>query len=96
VCICPATDLARTGESIQTNADRDAVLSPLFVQRMVEWYCPGKDPRDPTISPLYAELRGLPPLLIQAGEYEILRDDSTRFAQCAREVGVEVTLEIYP
>ncbi len=96
VCISPATDLARTGDSIRTNSKRDALLSPKFVQRMVEWYCPGKDPRDPSISPLYADLRSLPPLLIQAGDYEILRDDSIRFTRCAREAGVEVTLEIYP
>ncbi|HCA48712.1 MAG TPA: alpha/beta hydrolase, partial [Armatimonadetes bacterium] len=50
---------------------------------------------DPLASPVFADYRGLPPLLVQVGEHEIIRDDSVRVAERAREAGVEVTLEIW-
>jgi acetyl esterase/lipase len=58
-------------------------------------YCDGYDPRHPLISPLYADLSGLPPLLIQVGSAEMLLDDSRRFAERARAAGVDVRLEIW-
>jgi len=54
------------------------------------------DPRHPIASPLYADLKGLPPLLIHVGEDEVLRDDSTRLAERAKEAGVRVELKIWP
>jgi acetyl esterase/lipase len=59
-------------------------------------YGGGRDRRDPQLSPLFADLAGLPPLLIQAGGAEMLLDDSRRFAVRAREAGVDVQLAIYP
>ncbi len=59
-------------------------------------YLNGWDPRDPRVSPLYGDLRGLPPLLMQAGDSEILLDDTRRFAARAQAAGVDVTCEIWP
>jgi acetyl esterase/lipase len=53
-------------------------------------------PTDPLANPLYADLAGLPPMLIQVGGDETLLDDSHRFAERARAAGVEVTVEVYP
>jgi acetyl esterase/lipase len=58
-------------------------------------YLGGTPARDPLASPLHAELRGLPPLLVQVGTAEILLDDSTRLAERAREAGVDVSLEVF-
>jgi acetyl esterase/lipase len=59
-------------------------------------YLRGWDPRDPRASPLYGDLRGLPPLLMQAGDAEMLLDDTRRFAAKAMAAGVDVTCEIWP
>jgi acetyl esterase/lipase len=56
----------------------------------------GSDPREPYISPLYGDPRGLPPTLLQVGSDEILRDDSERMAERMREAGCDVTLEVWP
>ena len=58
-------------------------------------YLAGEDPRHPYASPLYADLRGLPPLLIQVGDAEVILDDSARVAARAREAGVDVTREVW-
>jgi acetyl esterase/lipase len=60
------------------------------------YYLGDTDPRNPLASPLYADLAGLPPLLIHVGEGEVLRDDSTRLAERARAAGVPVELKIWP
>jgi acetyl esterase/lipase len=57
-------------------------------------YVGDHDPEDPYISPLYGDLHGLPPLFLIAGSYEIMLDDSTRFAEKARQAGVNVTLRV--
>jgi acetyl esterase/lipase len=62
----------------------------------VDIYLKGHDPKDPLASPLYANLKGLPPLLIQVGSRELLLDEIERFAQKAKESGVDVQLEVYP
>ena len=59
-------------------------------------YLAGADPRNPLADPLYADLHGLPPLLIQVGDHEVLLDDSTRLAQRAQAAGVQVKLEVWP
>jgi len=56
----------------------------------------GGDRRDPMANPLYADLRGLPPIYIQVGGDETLLDDSRRLAECARKAGVDVRLDVYP
>jgi acetyl esterase/lipase len=60
------------------------------------YYLGDTDPRNPLASPLYADLTGLPPLLIHVGADEVLRDDSTRLAERARAAGVTVELKIWP
>lgn len=94
VCLSPATDLEGTGESFWTK--RDPVQTPGFVLAMVRHYANGLDLRTPLVSPHYADLRGLPPLLIHAGGDEMLLSDATRLADKARAAGVEVNLEVWP
>lgn len=90
------TDVALTGETIQTRADRDLRVSVGGIQPMADAYLAGADPTDPYISPLYADLHSLPPLLMQVGEEEVLLDDTRRFVAKARHAGVDVTEEIWP
>jgi epsilon-lactone hydrolase len=92
----PWTDLAATGDSIRTNTDRCAMFSGADVAASARYYLGDTDPRNPLASPLYADLAGLPPLLIHVGADEVLRDDSTRLAERARAAGVRVELKIWP
>jgi acetyl esterase/lipase len=78
---------------MDAKAEQDPMLQRDGLARMAEWYVGGGDARAPLISPLYADLAGLPPLLIQVGTAETLLDDSTRLAAHARDAGVDVTLE---
>jgi acetyl esterase/lipase len=95
VCISPSTDLAKTGESIHARAHLDPLLTVSSTFAHAKRYLgEDGDPRHPLASPLYADLRGLPPLLVMVGTHEMLHDDSTRLAEKARAVGVNVTLEI--
>ena len=96
ICISPNTDPTCSGRTMRTNRGRDALLSPTFARTLMRHYVGNHDLADPCISPLMAELHGLPPLLIQAGADEILLDDSVRFSERAQAAGVEVTLEIWP
>jgi monoterpene epsilon-lactone hydrolase len=95
VLLSPWTDLALTGESLRTREAVDLMLKPGSMHETAGIYLAGEDPRHPYASPLYADLRGLPPLLIHVGDAEVILDDSTRFAAKAREAGVDVTLEIW-
>jgi acetyl esterase/lipase len=92
----PWTDLAATGDSIRTNTDRCAMFHGAGVAYSARYYLGDTDPRNPLASPLYADLTGLPPLLIHVGEDEVLLDDSTRLAERARAAGVRVELKIWP
>lgn len=94
VAICPWTDLAATGASIATNAATEVLLDPHGVRETAGRYADADQLRDPLVSPLYGDLRGLPPLLLHASSSEILRDDAVRFAARARAAGVDVTLDI--
>jgi acetyl esterase/lipase len=96
VLFSPWTDLAATGNSLRTNAQRDPMFRPQGVPDVAAWYLNGADPRTPEASPLYATLTGLPPLYIEVGEREVLRDDSSRLAARAEAEGVSVTLTIWP
>jgi acetyl esterase/lipase len=95
VCISPWTDLAATGESLRTKASVDPMVTEGPLREMALAYLGGKDARTPLASPLYADLRGLPPLLVQVGDAELLLDDATRLASRARDAGVDVTLEVW-
>jgi epsilon-lactone hydrolase len=92
----PWTDLAGTGASLVSNDRRDAMFKGDDIAAGAEPYLSGTDPKNPLASPLYAELHGLPPLLIHAGTYEVLLDDSTRLAHRARDAGTDVTLRTWP
>jgi acetyl esterase/lipase len=92
----PWTDLAATGDSIRTNSQRCAMFYGDDIAPSARYYLGDTDPRNPLASPLYADLSGLPPLLIHVGEDEVLRDDSTRLAERARAAGVAVELKVWP
>ncbi len=92
----PWTDLAATGASLVSNDARDAMFHGDGIKRSTEVYLNGADPRTPLASPLYADLHGLPPLMIHAGSYEVLLDDSTRLAERARAAGTPVQIRLWP
>lgn len=93
VCLSPWVDLEGIGESMTERADLDPLVQREALRRMASLYLAGADPRTPLAAPLYADLRGLPPLLIQVGTWETLYDDATRIAERARAAGVPVVLE---
>ncbi|MFQ5980446.1 MAG: alpha/beta hydrolase [Candidatus Heimdallarchaeota archaeon] len=95
VGLSPATDLASRSESFIINAPTDPVLAPLGVWWWPETYLAGANPLDPLASPVYADLRGLPPILIQVSTSEMLFNDATRFADRAKEADVEITLQTW-
>ncbi|REJ71212.1 MAG: alpha/beta hydrolase [Planctomycetota bacterium] len=94
VCLSPWTDLACTGDSLRTRAEIDPMLPANRIQACAKQYAGNHDLRDPRISPLYADLTGLPPLLIHVGTDEVLLDDSTRLADAARNAGVDVACDV--
>jgi epsilon-lactone hydrolase len=93
VCLSPWTDLEGLGDSMKTKAAVDPMVNKEALIEMAVHYLAGQNPRSPLAAPLYADLAGLPPLLIQVGTAETLLDDSTRLAERARKAGVKVTLE---
>ena len=95
VLISPWTDLAATGASISERVDIDPMIDTAVLARMADAYAGEAGTRDPSVSPLYADPGGLPPMLIQVGTAEVLYDDSTRFAELARAAGVDVSFEAW-
>ncbi|HEY3230810.1 MAG TPA: alpha/beta hydrolase [Roseiflexaceae bacterium] len=95
VLLSPWVDLALTGSSIQSHAAIDPLVSPESLRLAASYYMGDADPKTPLASPVYADLRGLPPLLIQVGAHEVLLSDSTRLAEQARAVGMDVTIEVW-
>lgn len=95
VCISPWTDLAGRGESMQSKASVDPLISSSMTEYFSNLYLEDEDACHPLASPLYADLSGLPPLLFQVGSDEILLDDSTRFIAKAEEARVEVELKVW-
>jgi monoterpene epsilon-lactone hydrolase len=93
--LSPWTDLAATGGSLQTRAKQDPWFKPEGVIPAAAHYVGNGSPTNPLISPLYGDLAGMPPLLIHVGDYEILRDDSTRLAEKAQAAGVDVTIRVW-
>ena len=79
VAMSPWTDLALTGDSMETRAEADPLLTKEALATTAHLYLGKNDPRDPRVSPLYADLTGLPPIRIHVGEDEVLLDDSTRY-----------------
>lgn len=95
VCLSPWTDMEGIGDSMATRAHLDPMVRHDGLLRMASLYLNGADPRTPLAAPLYANLTGLPPLLIQVGTAETLFDDATRLADRAKAAGVDVTLEAW-
>lgn len=90
------TDLAISGETIQTRADADPLITDsAMVKGMAAQYLGDADAEDPLASPLYADYAGLPPLLLQVGDAEILLSDTTRVTEKARAAGVDVVEEVW-
>ena len=96
VPISPWTDMEGTGESMKTRADVDMIVSPDAIMQLSGVFLGGADPRDPYAAPHHADPAGLPPTYIQVGDEEVLLDDAVRFADKAKQAGVDVTLEIFP
>lgn len=95
ICLSPWVDLALTGASIRAKAHLDPILTQASLEKSARLYAAGHALTAPLISPLYATLDGLPPLLILVGGDEILADDASRIAAKARRAGVAVTLEVW-
>ncbi|HRI27587.1 MAG TPA: alpha/beta hydrolase [Chitinophagales bacterium] len=95
VCLSPWTDLAVTGASVTERAHLDPMIVGHLLSEWAKRYAGDTPTNHPLISPLYADLHGLPPLLIQVGSDEVIHDDSVRFAQKAKEQGTEVTLDVW-
>jgi acetyl esterase/lipase len=93
VPLSPWLDLTQGGTSFRSKAAEDPIISKAYLDRMAGYYLAGQDPNHPLASPLFGDLKGLPPLLIQVGTAETLLDDSTAFARRAKEAGVDVRLE---
>jgi epsilon-lactone hydrolase len=92
----PYVDLTLSGTTMDTKGDVDPLFTRELLQARVTDYTAGQDAALPLISPVFADLSGLPPLLIQAGTHELLLDDAVRLAQQAVAADVEVTLDITP
>jgi len=93
----PWTDLTMSGASLVTKDAVDPLIHKAYLEELASAYAPAPiDRTDPVISPLFADVRGFPPTIIQVGSAETLLDDATRFAAAAGAADVNVTLEIWP
>ena len=93
VCLSPWVDMEAMGQSMTTKAEEDPMVQREDIIKLGEAYLGGADARTPLAAPLYADLAGLPPMLIQVGTSETLLDDAVRLAERAKRAGVDVTLE---
>lgn len=95
ICISPWADLTCSSGSMTSMAEADPMLRPDALRWMAGLYLNGQDPQSPLASPVYADLRDLPPLLIQVGTEEALYDDAITLSRVARDAGVDSTLEVW-
>lgn len=95
VLLSPWTDLTLAADSIDRLADVDPTVTRLKLTHSSNFYLQGADARDPRASPLFADLRGMPPTLIQVGTVELLLDDSLRTAEKMLRAGATVRMETY-
>lgn len=95
VLLSPWTDLTCPGDSYASRAESDPLLTREVMVTMAAHYLAGADPKSVLASPIYADLKGLPPLLVHLGSDEVLLDDSTRLAERARAAGVDVELRVW-
>jgi acetyl esterase/lipase len=92
----PWVDLTVSNETFETNRESEAFFYKEVVGALAAVYLGGADPKDPLASPLYADLRGLPPTYIQVGGDETLLGESLQFEENARKAGVDVQVEVFP
>jgi acetyl esterase/lipase len=95
IALSPFTDMTLTADSIRSEGELDPIMHPKCLPDFVSLYMGNGDVRNPLASPVFGDYTGIPPLLIQVGEHEIIRDDSVQTAAIARAAGVDVTLEIW-
>ena len=95
VAISPVTDLALTGESFETRAEADFYFTKSQAAGLVASYLGETDPKSPLASPLYGDLRGLPPIRVHVGDDEVLLDDSRRYVERAVAAGVDAELDVW-
>jgi epsilon-lactone hydrolase len=95
VAISPWTDLSQSGKTMITNANIDPVISKQYLDRMANLYLSKTPNISPLASPLYGDLSGLPPMLVQVGSAETMLDDSKRFVERAKEAKVDVQIEVW-
>lgn len=96
ICLSPWTDLTNSGDSMKSNAGSEVMLSLSGINGYTNDYLQGADPRAPLASPLFADLTGLPPTLVQVTDAEILYNDATRFVAAAKRAGVAAELQVAP
>jgi monoterpene epsilon-lactone hydrolase len=95
-CISPWVDLENDGITMETKAAVDPLIQKPYLMELANAYLGGASPRTPLASPLFADLEGLPPILIQVGSAETLLDDSVRLCGALGAADVVVTLEVWP
>ncbi len=95
VLMSPWVDLTNSGSSQTTRSAEDPIVSRASLDRMAEWYLAGHSSRDPLASPLFGDLGGLPPLLVQVGTAEVLYDDAERLVAKALAAGVDAAQETF-
>jgi acetyl esterase/lipase len=96
VLLSPWLDLTHSSGTFVSNETADLILSAARLREFADWYLGDKaSADDPLISPIFADLHGLPPMLIQVGDMEMLLDDSITFAEKAQAAGVDATLDVW-
>jgi monoterpene epsilon-lactone hydrolase len=98
LAISPCTDFTASGKSMRTHQELDPIINALAIPFLAKAYLVDSlaDETNPLASPLFGDLAGLPPLMLQTGEAEVLLDDTLRFAEKAKQAGVEVLLDTWP
>jgi monoterpene epsilon-lactone hydrolase len=96
IVMSPLTDLAATGTSMNSDNNSDPLIGKAEIETIRNAYLGYHSPTEPEVSPLYADLSGFPPLLMQVGSREALKDDTLRLADNARKKGVDVSVEVWP
>jgi acetyl esterase/lipase len=95
ICLSPWVDLTNRAASYRSNAATDKLFGARQAEEAAALYLAGQDPTDPLASPLFADWKGMPPLLIQVGDVEVLLDDARALAERARAAGVDVRISVY-
>jgi len=93
ICLSPGIDYTPESKTILTNAPTDPTLADVGIFWWIPAYVAGADPYNPYVSPVHADMKGLPPILVQVSKIEMLYDHSTRFVERAKAAGVDATLQ---